>query len=38
MPKNQQRLEEAIKQDRFGDFKNEFFDKYGLNTTNPRGV
>ena len=27
----------AIKEDRFGDFKEEFFEKYGLNTTNPRG-
>ena len=24
---------EAIKEDRFGDFKEEFFEKYGLNTT-----
>lgn len=28
---------EAIKQDRFLDFKNEFFEKYGLNVTNPKG-
>ena len=27
----------AIKEDRFGDFKEEFFEKYGLNTNNPRG-
>ena len=27
----------AIKEDRFGDFKEEFFEKYGLNTTNPKG-
>ena len=27
----------AIQEDRFGDFKEEFFEKYGLNTTNPRG-
>jgi queuine tRNA-ribosyltransferase len=27
----------AIQEDRFGDFKDEFFEKYGLNTTNPRG-
>lgn len=30
-------VREAIKEDRFGDFKEEFFEKYGLNTTNPRG-
>ena len=28
---------EAIKQDRFLDFKNEFFEKYGLNVNNPKG-
>ena len=27
----------AIKEDRYLDFKNEFFEKYGLNTTNPKG-
>ena len=30
-------LREAIKNDRFGDFKEEFFEKYGLNIENPRG-
>ena len=30
-------IREAIKEDRFGDFKEAFFEKYGLNTTNPRG-
>ena len=30
-------VRQAIKEDRFGDFKEEFFEKYGLNTTNPRG-
>ena len=28
---------EAIKEDRYLDFKNEFFEKYGLNVTNPKG-
>ena len=28
---------EAIKNDRYLDFKNEFFEKYGLNITNPKG-
>lgn len=28
---------EAINNDRFLDFKNEFFEKHNLNTTNPRG-
>ena len=27
----------AIQEDRYLDFKNEFFEKYGLNTTNPKG-
>ena len=27
----------AIKEDRFKDFKEKFFEEYGLNTTNPRG-
>ena len=27
----------AIQEDRLLDFKNEFFEKYGLNVTNPRG-
>ena len=27
----------AIKEDRYLDFKNDFFEKYGLNTTNPKG-
>ena len=27
----------AIKEDRYLDFKNEFFEKYGLNTVNPKG-
>ena len=27
----------AIKEDRYLDFKNEFFEKYGLNVTNPKG-
>ena len=27
----------AIKEDRFLDFKNDFFKKYGLNTINPKG-
>ena len=27
----------AIKEDRFKDFKEQFFEEYGLNTTNPRG-
>jgi queuine tRNA-ribosyltransferase len=27
----------AIKEDRYLDFKNEFFEKYGLNITNPKG-
>ena len=27
----------AIQEDRFLDFKNEFFEKYGLNVKNPRG-
>ncbi len=30
-------IREAIKEDRFLDFKNEFFEKYGLNVKNPRG-
>ncbi|MBE6124107.1 MAG: tRNA guanosine(34) transglycosylase Tgt [Erysipelotrichaceae bacterium] len=30
-------IREAIKNDRLQDFKDEFFEKYGLNTTNPRG-
>ena len=30
-------IREAIKNDRFGDFKEEFFEKYGLNIENPRG-
>lgn len=30
-------IREAIKEDRFGDFKETFFQKYGLNVTNPRG-
>jgi len=30
-------IRKAIAEDRFGDFKEEFFEKYGLNTTNPRG-
>ena len=28
---------QAIKEDRYLDFKNEFFEKYGLNVTNPKG-
>ncbi len=27
----------AIKEDRFGDFKNEMFKKYGLNSVDSRG-
>ena len=27
----------AINEDRFLDFKNEFFEKHDLNRTNPRG-
>jgi queuine tRNA-ribosyltransferase len=27
----------AIQEDRFLDFKNDFFEKHGLNTTNPKG-
>jgi queuine tRNA-ribosyltransferase len=27
----------AIKEDRYLDFKNEFFEKYGLNVINPKG-
>lgn len=27
----------AIQEDRYLDFKNEFFEKYGLNTVNPKG-
>lgn len=27
----------AIQEDRYLDFKNEFFEKYGLNVTNPKG-
>ena len=30
-------IRKAIAEDRFGDFKDTFFEKYGLNTTNPRG-
>ncbi|MBR3891171.1 MAG: tRNA guanosine(34) transglycosylase Tgt [Bacilli bacterium] len=30
-------VRQAIKEDRYLDFKNEFFEKYGLNTTNPKG-
>ena len=30
-------IRKAIQEDRFGDFKEEFFEKYGLNVTNPRG-
>ena len=30
-------IRQAIAEDRFGDFKEEFFKKYGLNTVNPRG-
>ena len=32
-----EQIREAIKNDRFGDFKEEFFEKYGLNVENPRG-
>ena len=32
-----QEIRQAIKEDRFGDFKKEFFEKYGLNVENPRG-
>ena len=32
-----EQIREAIKNDRFGDFKEEFFEKYGLNIENPRG-
>lgn len=32
-----EQIREAIKEDRLGDFKEEFFEKYGLNVTNPRG-
>jgi len=28
---------QAIKEDRYLDFKNEFFEKHGLNVTNPKG-
>ena len=34
---NIETIREAIKNDRFGDFKEEFFEKYGLNIENPRG-
>ena len=30
-------IRKAIQEDRFLDFKNEFFEKYGLNVKNPRG-
>ncbi len=30
-------IREAIKEDRFLDFKNEFFERYGLNVENPKG-
>ena len=30
-------VRKAIQEDRFLDFKNEFFEKYGLNVKNPRG-
>ncbi|MGL5916311.1 MAG: tRNA-guanine transglycosylase, partial [Culicoidibacterales bacterium] len=30
-------VREAIKNDRLGDFKEEFFAKYGLNDANSRG-
>ncbi|MDD3383807.1 MAG: tRNA guanosine(34) transglycosylase Tgt [Bacilli bacterium] len=30
-------VRKAIQEDRFGDFKNDFFEKYGLNSKNPRG-
>lgn len=30
-------IREAIKNDRFGDFKKEFFKKYNLNVKNPKG-
>jgi queuine tRNA-ribosyltransferase len=30
-------IRQAICEDRFGDFKEAFFHKYGLNVTNPRG-
>ena len=32
-----EQIREAIKEDRLGDFKEKFFEKYGLNVTNPRG-
>ena len=30
-------VRQAIKEDRYLDFKNEFFEKHGLNTVNPKG-
>ena len=32
-----EQVREAIKEDRFIEFKEEFFEKYGLNEKNPRG-
>ena len=32
-----EQVREAIKEDRFLEFKEEFFEKYGLNEKNPRG-
>lgn len=32
-----EQMRQAINEDRFLDFKNEFFEKHNLNTTNPRG-
>ena len=37
LTKLMEEVREAIKEDRYLDFKNEFFEKYGLNITNPKG-
>ena len=37
LTKLMEEVRQAIKEDRYLDFKNEFFEKYGLNTTNPKG-
>ena len=37
LTKLMEEVRQAIKEDRYLDFKNEFFEKYGLNTVNPKG-
>ena len=37
LTKLMEEVRQAIKEDRYLDFKNEFFEKHGLNTVNPKG-